>query len=170
MNPLARLAALVAAACAVSSSAQSPASAPGCATEEAKRLDFWVGDWELVHEGGRSRNRISKTLGGCVVLEEFRGAPGTNLDGMSVSTFDPATKRWRQTWVDNTGAYLDFDATTVDGNMAFERTAQKDGRRIRQRMVFRDVKADSLRWDWQRSDDDGATWKTTWEIAYRRAK
>jgi hypothetical protein len=54
--------------------------------------------------------------------------------------------------------------------MAFERSLEKDGKRIRQRMVFRDVKADSFTWDWQRSDDDGASWKTTWQIAYRRAK
>lgn len=170
MNPLARLAALAAATFAAASPAQTPAPAPACATEEAKRLDFWVGDWELAHDGRTSRNRISKTLGGCVILEEFRGGPGTNLDGMSVSTFDPATKRWRQAWVDSTGAFLDFTGTTVDGNMAFERTAEKDGKRIRQRMVFRDVKTDSLTWDWQRSDDDGASWKTTWEIAYRRMK
>lgn len=146
------------------------ATPSGCRSEESKRLDFWVGDWEGTHDGGKSRNRISKILDGCVVLEEFRGRPGTPLDGMSVSTFDPATKRWRQAWVDNTGAYLDFTAATVDGNFAFERATEKDGKRIRQRMVFRDVKPDSFTWDWQRSDDDGASWKTTWQIAYQRAK
>ena len=148
--------------------AQAPA--PGCTSPESKRLDFWLGDWEATHSGGRSRNRITKVLAGCVVLEEFRGLPGTPLDGMSVSTFDPATRRWRQTWVDNTGAYLDFDAALVDGDMAFERAFLKDGQRVRQRMVFRDVTADAFTWDWQTSRDDGASWKTTWQIAYRRAK
>ena len=37
-------------------------------------------------------------------------------------------------------------------------------------MVFRDVKPASLKWLWQRSDDGGATWKTTWEIDYVRVK
>jgi Protein of unknown function (DUF1579) len=162
-----RLASLLAATLSVAAHAQAPSS--GCTSAESRRLDFWLGNWELTHSGGKSTNRVSKVLGGCVVLEEFRGMPGTNLDGMSVSTFDPATRSWRQTWVDNTGAYLDFNAVTADGNLAFERTAQKDGKRIRQRMVFRDVKADSFTWDWQRSDDDGANWKTTWQIAYKRA-
>ncbi len=168
MNPSLRIAVALTAAFPLFAPAQAPA--PGCTSEESKRLDFWVGDWEATHSGGKSRNRISKILGGCVILEEFRGKPGTNLDGMSVSTFDPATKRWRQAWVDNTGAYLDFTAASVDGNFAFERTTEKDGKRVRQRMVFRDVKPDSFTWDWQRSDDDGANWKTTWQIAYQRAK
>jgi hypothetical protein len=168
MKTRSRVASIIAATLSFAAHAQAPA--PGCTSAESKRLDFWLGNWDLTHSGGKSTNRISKILDGCVVLEEFRGMPGTNLDGMSVSTFDPATKRWRQTWVDNTGAYLDFNAATVDGNMAFERSLEKDGKRIRQRMVFRDVKADSFTWDWQRSDDDGASWKTTWQIAYRRAK
>jgi len=168
MERTTRIAAVLATSLAGTALAQAPA--PGCTSGESKRLDFWVGDWEATHSGGKSRNRISKILDGCVILEEFRGMPGTNLDGMSVSTFDPATKRWRQAWVDNTGAYLDFTAATVDGNFAFERTTEKDGKRIRQRMVFRDVKPDSFTWDWQRSDDDGANWKTTWQIAYQRAK
>lgn len=170
MKTTTRLTAIVAAALSVSTQAQTQPPAPGCTSEESKRLDFWVGNWEATHSGGKSSNRITKVLGGCVVLKGFRGMPGTNLDGMSVSTFDPATRRWRQTWVDNTGAYLDFNAATVDGSMAFERSLEKDGKRIRQRMVFRDVKADSFQWDWQRSDDDGANWKTTWQIAYKRAK
>ena len=168
MGKTTRIAAALAATSCRAAQAQAPA--PGCTSEESKRLDFWLGDWEATHSGGRSANRITKILGGCVILEEFRGLTGTNLDGMSVSTFDPTTKRWKQTWVDNTGAYLDFTAATVDGNLAFERTMDKDGKRIRQRMVFRDVKADSFQWDWQRSDDDGANWKTTWQIAYKRAK
>ena len=162
---LAALAATLPLACA----AQAP-PVSGCASVEAKRLDFWVGDWELSYAGGTSRNRITRTLDGCVVLEQFTGAPGSKLDGMSVSTFDRADRRWKQTWVDNTGAYLDFVGTLVDGDMAFEREATKDGKRSRQRMVFREVKADSLKWLWQRSDDEGRTWKTTWEIDYRRAR
>ncbi len=149
--------------------AQAPAPA-GCDTPEARQLDFWVGDWELSYEGGTSRNRITKTLGGCVILEQFTGAPGTKLDGTSVSTFDRASGLWRQVWVDNTGAWLDFTGGTDGGDRTFERELTKDGKRIRQRMVFREVKADSLKWLWQRSDDGGATWKTTWAIDYRRAR
>ncbi len=146
----------------------------GCDTPESKRLDFWVGDWELTYTGAdgkpaKSRNRITKTLDGCVVLEEFTGAPGTKLDGRSYSTYDRATRRWKQVWVDNTASYLDFEGATVDGDMAFVRSATRAGKVTHQRMVFRDVRADSLTWLWQSSPDDKA-WTTQWEIAYRRVK
>jgi hypothetical protein len=34
-------------------------------------------------------------------------------------------------------------------------------------MVFRQVTADSLTWDWQRSTD-GVVWSDLWNISYRR--
>ncbi|HZZ91975.1 MAG TPA: hypothetical protein VFE23_05390 [Usitatibacter sp.] len=152
--------------------AQAPAQA--CDTPEAHQLDFWLGEWDLAYtEGGKaltSRNRISKILDGCAVLEQFDGRPGIALEGRSVSAFDAGAKRWKQTWVDNTGAYLDFAGGMEDGRMVLARTAMRGEQRFLQRMVFEDVKPRSLRWLWQRSDDDGRTWKTQWEIAYRRAQ
>ena len=148
----------------------------GCDSPESRQLDFWVGEWDLTYKSGnqegRSRNRITKTLDGCVILEEFHGPPGTKLIGRSHSAFDRATKSWKQTWVDNTGAYLDFGSGGLlpDGRMHFAREAGPAGKRFRQRMVWDEVKQDSMKWLWQRSDDEGATWKTTWEIEYRRAR
>ena len=163
-----RVATILAAACPLVSPAQAPA--PGCASEESKRLDFWLGQWEGTHSGGKSANRITKALDGCVIVEQFTGAPGTKLDGTSVSTYDRATRRWRQTWVDNTGAYLDFVGGADNGDPTFEREFVRDGKAIRQRMVFRDVKPASLKWLWQSSHDGGKTWDTQWEIGYKRLK
>jgi hypothetical protein len=146
----------------------------GCDSPESKQLDFWLGDWELsfVEDGkpGRSRNRVTKILDGCAVLEEFTGAPGTRLHGRSLSTFDRATGQWKQTWVDNSASYLDFSGGLVDDRMMFWRKVARGEREIWQRMVFRDVTRDSLKWLWQSSTDRGATWKTDWEIDYKRAQ
>ena len=70
--------------------------------------------------------------------------------------------------VDSTGAYLDLTGVEVDGRLAFQRTATVDGVTQTQRMVWLDVTTDSFRWQWQRSDDAGASWTLLWEIAYRR--
>lgn len=146
----------------------------GCDSPESKQLDFWIGEWDLsyVNNGaaGKSRNRITKTLDGCVIMEEFTGAPGTKLDGRSHSTFDRMTRRWKQTWVDNTGSYLDFTGGLRDGHMSFAREAENTSGKFHQRMIWQDVKRDSLKWLWQRSDDGGRTWETQWEIDYRRVK
>lgn len=164
-----RIAALAAALVPAIAGAQSSPSY-GCDSPESHQLDFWVGDWELAHSGGKSHNRVARSLDGCAIVEHFTGAPGTKLDGTSVSTWDRLSKRWRQVWVDNTGAWLDFTGGEDGGDRTFEREFTRDGRTIRQRMVFRDVKAASLKWLWQRSDDGGATWKTLWEIDYRRLR
>lgn len=146
----------------------------GCDSPESKQLDFWVGEWELTYvsggTAGKSRNRITKTLDGCAVMEEFSGAPGTKLDGRSYSTFDRLTRRWKQTWVDNTGSYLDFTGGIRDGQMSFTREAEATSGKFHQRMIWQEVKRDSLKWLWQRSDDGGRTWATQWEIDYHRLK
>ncbi|MGZ5081289.1 MAG: DUF1579 family protein [Usitatibacter sp.] len=152
-----------------------PATPNVCNSPESRQLDFWLGDWELayVEDGkrGTSRNHVTKILDGCAVLEEFSGAPGSKLDGKSFSTFDRATGKWKQTWVDNTSSYLDFTGGMADGKMILVREAvQKDGRRFHQRMAFHDIEKDSLKWLWQKSEDGGKTWATQWEIDYKRVK
>jgi hypothetical protein len=37
-------------------------------------------------------------------------------------------------------------------------------------MIFRDIRNDSLTWDWERSTDDGKTWSRQWRILYTRRK
>lgn len=146
----------------------------GCDSAESKQLDFWIGEWELTYvDDGKpvkSSNRVSKILGGCAILEEFAGAPGSKLDGRSLSTFDRVTGQWKQTWVDNTASYLDFSGGIIDDRVMFWRKFPRGGKEVWQRMQFQDVKRDSLKWLWQSSEDGGATWKTNWEIDYKRLK
>jgi hypothetical protein len=145
-----------------------------CDSPESKQFDFWLGEWDLAYvesgKAGRSRNHVTKTLDGCAILEEFSGAPGTRLNGRSFSVFDRATRHWKQTWVDNTASYLDFTGGFVDGSMVLSREAPGDSRKFHQRMVWEEIKGDSLKWLWQRSDDGGKTWSTQWEIDYKRAR
>jgi hypothetical protein len=157
--------------------AQAPAPPPpktGCDSPQSRELDFWLGEWDLSYtqngQAGTSHNRITKILEGCAILEEFTGAPGTNLDGRSVSMFDATDGRWKQTWVDNQGSYLDFTGGVQDGKMILAREFERKGKRMRQRMVFEDIQRDRLKWRWQASSDEGATWSTQWEIDYRRVK
>jgi hypothetical protein len=150
--------------------AQKPAPVYGCDSPESKQLDFWLGDWTTVHSGGKGQNRVVKTLNDCVVLETFSGAPGTKLDGISISTYDKVAKKWRQTWEDNTGTYFDFEGGIQDGKFMFWREAEDHGKKFQQRMVFQDVTKDRINWLWQTSIDGGKTWKTTWNIIYARNK
>ena len=85
------------------------------------------------------------------------------------STISPETGHWHQTWVDDSGGYLDFLGGLRDGEMILEREATCDGATFRQRMLWTDIGPDSLEWRWQRSIDVGAPWETVWAVSYRRA-
>jgi len=137
-------------------------------------LDFWLGDWDVSWQTnvgpGTGRNRLTRVVGRRGVLERFegRGPRGGRLHGMSLSIRDSEDDRWRQTWIDSSGSYLALVGVAVDGRIAFEMEAVKDGRPVRNRMIWTDVTDDALVWRWQRSEDHGATWTDLWRIDYRR--
>jgi hypothetical protein len=134
-------------------------------------LDFWLGDWIVSWaDGGHGTNTIRRILDGRAIEESFDGTDAdSTLLGRSLSVRDAADGRWRQTWVDSNGSYLDLVGVEVDGRIAFQREATVGGVAVVQRMVWLDVTPDAFRWQWQRSPDGGATWEVAWEIDYRRA-
>ncbi|HSG99019.1 MAG TPA: hypothetical protein VLB27_03155 [candidate division Zixibacteria bacterium] len=150
------------------SAPQKPCSAP-----EAAQFDFWVGDWNAAWEGGGGQNTITKEYDGCVIRENFRADPdstGAALLGMSVSTWSVRDNAWKQTWVDNSGSYLDFTGGFADGKMTLARefTGPK-GKLVRQRMVWYNITDDAFDWNWERAIDDGE-FQILWQIHYTRRK
>ena len=75
---------------------------------------------------------------------------------------------WCQTWVDSAGSYLDFVGGWNGQEMVLERTTVRDGVDLCQRMIFYDITAEALTWDWQSSTDGGRTWRLDWRLAYER--
>jgi hypothetical protein len=87
-----------------------------CSSAESRQFDFWLGSWD-VSTGGPTIARSDITLvpGGCAVLEWFR--PNGGGEGRSINFYNPATAKWYQTYVDNTGARLVLSGTLQGGNM-----------------------------------------------------
>lgn len=146
---------------------------PDCKAPEFRQLDFWIGTWRARWKDAEGReqegtNRIEATLDGCVIVEHFDGRPGTPLRGTSVSTYDRTAGRWKQTWVDNTGGYLDFAGGREGDRMILSRSTVRDGKPVQSRMVFEDITPTAFTWLWQSSRDDGRTWQTNWRIEYTR--
>jgi hypothetical protein len=52
--------------------------------------------------------------------------------------------------------------------MELRRTGEVDGVPALFRMRWENIERESLDWSWQRSDDDGETWVSLWEIEYSR--
>ncbi|MCB0283603.1 MAG: DUF1579 family protein [Calditrichae bacterium] len=140
-----------------------------CTAPEARQFDFWIGEWIATwSDTAYGTNSISKILGGCVISEQFNGSPASPLVGRSFSVYNSRTGNWQQTWVDNQGAYLEFSGGWQDNKMILSREVNLNGKNIIQRMIWYNINKNEFDWDWQRSDDNGNTWKTNWQIHYRR--
>jgi hypothetical protein len=154
--------------------APQPTPPSPCAIAEQKQLEFWVGDWDLTWPGPKAgetlhgANRIQRIMDGCVVQENFSNE-ATNYRGTSLSIFDTTVGEWKQTWVDNGGAYLDFVGEFKDGQMILQREAVgPKGAKSLQRMVWKNITANEFDWSWEASQDDGKTWQVKWPIHYKR--
>ena len=146
-----------------------------CAAPEQKQLDFWVGSWDLTWPGDKAgqvdhgTNNITRVLESCVVEENFSAGDAGHLRGKSVSIFDTHAAKWKQTWVDNEGGYLDFTGEWKDGQMILSREAVgPGGAKSLQRMVFKNISANEFDWSWESSKDGGKTWTVQWPIHYKR--
>ena len=149
-----------------------PGHAQPCSTEEARQLDFWLGEWDLTWQGGSGTNDITRRFGDCVIEENFAGNMPTGLfKGHSVSVYNAQLGQWQQTWVDNQGGYLTFTGG-VDGGGVMRlhgpEREQPDGKTVVTRMSWVDVTDDAFDWHWERSFDGGETWEMVWLIHYTR--
>jgi len=141
-----------------------------CEHPEFRQFDFWLGQWNLTwSDSGSGTNNITQELDSCVIMEHFDSAPSGTFRGYSVSTYNLATQQWQQTWVDNSGGYLDFVGGMVGDSMILSREAvDKKGNDFLQRMVWYNITPDSLDWSWQRSNAAGEPWQELWNIHYVR--
>jgi len=135
----------------------------------AQDLDFWLGAWDISWgDGLTATNQVEKILDGAVIRESFDGRPGASFQGSSWSVFSPPLGYWRQTWVDSQGSYWAFQGGWAGERFILATDDVRDGRPVKLRMVFYNIAADSLDWDWERSDDDGASWTLQWRLHYQR--
>jgi hypothetical protein len=140
-------------------------------TAQADLFDFWIGTWELTwNDSSKGKNEIKRELNDFVICEYFTDNKNQYI-GRSWTVYDTLSNTWRQTWVDNQGAYLAFSGGNKKEGPGFERQfTNKNGKKIHQRMLFLDIQPDSFTWDWQRSMDEGLTWISDWKIGYKRKK
>ncbi len=135
------------------------ASQPCKSDEVHGQLDFWVGEWEVTNPKGQKAgtNSIVKTLDGCLILENWTGTEGSI--GKSMNYFDPVTKKWAQTWVDNSGDVIAYEGELRNGAMLLQGThREKAGTTVRSRMSLTPQPNGHVRQVIEESRDGGKTW------------
>lgn len=137
-----------------------------CSSAQHRQFDFWLGEWEVTEAGKvAGHNRITRILGGCALREEWTGAGGTN--GTSLNVYDEATRRWRQTWVDDKGNVLLLEGGLSAGQMVLEGDRPvASGKTARQRIRWTPLSGGRVRQLWESSGDSGKTWETAFDGTY----
>ncbi|MEY4268946.1 MAG: hypothetical protein RLZZ58_162 [Pseudomonadota bacterium] len=161
-------------------SAEKPAPVPTpraipakpCSLTEHRQFDFWLGDWDVTAVGSDrlvANSRIEAKYGGCAIRENWM--PMGRTGGGSLNSFDVRLGKWRQTWVDSTGAWVLFEGGMTDGAMELTgiwRDYGGPGNDPLIKMRY-EVKGDGSVRQWgQQSTDGGVTWTTSFDLIYKR--
>ena len=135
----------------------------------ARRLNFWVGEWDCYSANtGRinGRNDLTARVGGQVIHEAWTpvgGGPG----GESWNYFDPATRTWRQHWQTSNGQPFVFVGRPKQRGILYE-GPHLDGRPSlqRRRMFIRPIDGGRVQQTGTQSSDGGATWRPDYDLIY----
>jgi tetratricopeptide (TPR) repeat protein len=138
---------------------------------EFRQFDFWVGEWDVTPNGAPpgtlpSASSIQLILEGCVLLESWTS---TGYAGKSFNLFEPATRRWRQVWVDTQGSMHLYQGEAREGNLYFTgESASAGGGKVLYQLAFLRHGRDGVRQLWEQSTDGGKTWSVAFDGIYRR--
>lgn len=146
---------------------------PSCSAPQYRQFDFWLGDWDFVGTDGKksTEDRVVHVLGGCALQENWTGVKSGQ--GLSFSAYDPATKRWHQTLMDDSGAVLKLEGEFVEGKMVLvgQRPSQKEkGVTITHRIVWTPLPDHRVKQYWELSTNGGRTWRPVSEGNYAPRK
>ena len=145
---------------------------PGCKSPQHRQFDFWVGAWDVYATGTDrlvAHSLIERRYNGCAIRENWMPLRGQG--GGSFSAWRSDASGWRQTWVDSSGAWVEFSGG-MDGN-AMVLTGPWAGAANGQdgivRMRYSPEAGGAVRQHGQVSTDHGATWTDSFDFTYRPA-
>lgn len=158
----------------LSASAQSSASqAAPCSAPEYRTFDFWVGHWSVATARKPAvivaHSVIERLYAGCAIRENWmpRRAGGA---GGSLSSYVKSKKGWRQTWVDASGAYVDFVGGWNGQAMVLTGLWPSPGHDHQLiRMTYTKNARGVVRQLGVSSDDNGKTWQPSFDFLYSPA-
>jgi hypothetical protein len=144
---------------------------PPCSSAPHRQFDFWVGEWEVTTPQGApaGSNRVERLLEGCALQEHWAASDGSK--GTSLSSYDAVARKWRQTFVDDTGQVLVLEGDFKDGRMVLQGEKVMGRQKgALQRISWQVVNGEKVRQRWDISQDDGRTWSVLFEGIYTRKK
>lgn len=146
-----------------------------CGSAEYRQFDFWVGSWDVYPTGGDqlvAHSLIESVYNGCGVRENWMPLKVENSGG-SLNSYVSEQRLWRQTWIDSSGARVDFQGGWNGTAMILEgywRDFLAPGRGATVRMTYSRRADGSVRQLGEASEDRGKSWQPSFDFTYRPAR
>jgi len=153
--------------------ASEPPAAGACEAAAYRGLDFWIGRWRVETPAGQfaGESRIESVLGGCALLEHWRGlylTTGRVQEGFGVHRYDAATKHWRQAWTDDTPGTSDSTGRQEGDSIVYAGPADAAGPNTR--MTLRPLGDGRVEQKGERWDAAAGVWQTGFHLIYLRER
>lgn len=144
---------------------------PGKQHEYLKRL---VGSWEAESDAGKGTMNYKMELGGLWLVGDFDGEfGGFKFQGKGLDTYDPATKKFRNVWIDSfSTAARSMEGTMDKDEKVLTMTGDgrgPDGKTIKFKSVMEMKNADTISYGLFMIGDDGKDQQMV-NITYKRKK
>jgi hypothetical protein len=146
-----------------------PAQAP-CDAPEFGQLAFKVGGFDVTAANGQraGESRVEPIVGGCALVEYWRGALGG--EGRATYAYDRSAALWRMLFVSTTGELLSMSGRAEGTAVVFEGQNAYAGNVGLHRMTWSPLPGGGVRQFWQLSADGGRTWQQVFDGRYARRR
>src|SRR5262249_36593971 len=104
------------------------------------------------------------------LLELDVTGPAGHIQGLGLRLYNPQTHQWSLNWANGDGVMTSpMIGEFKNGRGEFLDQEPFHDRAILARNGFRDITADSSRFEQAFSDDGGKTWETNWVMTFKRS-
>lgn len=139
---------------------------------EAQQLNYWIGDWSIAAPGSAAdaSSHVSLSLDQCVIVESWKDE--RNHFGENLFAYSAGDKSWKGFFADNRGhVHVFVNGHVSSGKAEFEGPSLGDnGEKVLNRIRITKLSDDKVEQSWDKSTDNGATWKQQFRLEYRRKR
>lgn len=156
-------------AAALSATAWASDFKPCSTSSESRQLDFWLGSWTISFPGfsGSSTSKVSLALDKCLFVESWDDGRGHS--GQNMFAYSKDDQSWYGMFADNEGRVHLFTSGTVSrGAAEFEGPSGPNEAKVLNRVKVVRLAADKAEQTWEKSSDNGRSWKTVFRGEYSR--
>jgi hypothetical protein len=150
--------------------AAAPAAEPCATNASARQLDFWVGEWKISdgENPATATSKVSLELGKCLVVENWSDPAGNR--GKNFFGYNLDDKTWGGMFADTRGqVHIFVRGTVAKGKAVFYGPSRgPGGRAMLNRITIVRLASGKVEQTWEKSGDNGGTWKTEFRGEYLR--